>query len=212
MVNKSNELDETVHSLKLLTAELNSNIKSKSVEKTEQVKAEQTQSWANRVGTKQPEIDPNDSDIKQNSLKYPMVIYNIPNDINETSAVLELVSTCEILKRHISKIARLSSARKSRPVVVEFCERSAMWSFIKQLNNRRLHNTYARPYLSADELELDRKLQSELRALRAENPEAKYKIRRREVVQVIEAEGHTYYVTMFTNKIHDNPVATSDGQ
>ena len=86
LVTKTNKLDDAMQSLKLLTAELRSNIiKTQTDKQNENMHAhQQAETWANKLMQGVATDKRNDN---ENLGKYPMVIYNIPNNIDETSAL-----------------------------------------------------------------------------------------------------------------------------
>lgn len=180
LVTKSNALEESLQSLKLLLGELMETNNS-------------GKSYANAVTLGYTGNESRESVPKSTDSTTSMVLYNVPNSINDTLAVLELAGTCYVNKRDIVKTARLSSSRSSSPIVVSLVERNSMWNFLKTINALKPHGVYARPFLEGTQLKNDKELMKNLKALRHSHPDKRFKIYRGMVVEELMGQ----YITWF---------------
>lgn len=118
--------------------------------------------------------------------KQCLVIYGIPRAYDPSAVIKQFCGDLCINKRWITNVVPLRQSGPSPPIKVCCVNSEVKWNMLKGVNSLKMRGTYAKPYLSKEELQQDRALAKKVSDLRKDHNGREFKIHRGRVVEVID--------------------------
>lgn len=122
----------------------------------------------------------------ENDPKNSLVIYGISCNYDPAAVILQICADLGINKRWVVNITALSPSSATPPIKITCINSNVKWNLLVGINALKLTNTYAKLYLSKEDLQKDRALVQKVVELRKLHPTRLFKIRKGKIVEEIE--------------------------
>lgn len=119
-----------------------------------------------------------------------LVVYNLSNNVSVTNNIEQLSLRCSLYPYEIEHAERRHSySDRNAPLFIQCVNKNVKWKMIVQVNKLRAEEeykkTYARPFLTEEDLKQDRALVRKLTHYRSKYTERSFKIRRGVIYEII---------------------------